>query len=87
MERAALVGAEAHPAELQELTGGWSGTTAVAATGHRIFAVDRGGLYDVDPDTGGHDQVSGSWSTQHLVGLGPHLFAFESNGSLYRIYL
>jgi hypothetical protein len=68
-----------------QLDGSWPATTAVAAHGTRLYAVDSGVLYDVDPATGAWTHLGGSWSTAHLAPCGRHLFAFETGGSLYRI--
>jgi hypothetical protein len=57
----------------------------VAAAKGRLFAVDSGTLYDIDPDTGAYQDLGASWNSQHLVGLGAHLYAFEESGKLYRI--
>jgi len=73
--------------EYEDLAGGWSGISAAAATGGHLFAVASGSLYEIDPATGAHEDLGGGWTTDHLVGLGPHLFAFESGGTLYRVYL
>ena len=53
----------------------------------RALTVGPGKVWMVDPATGGWSEVCGGWSTAHLVGHGANLYSFESNGSLYKIYL
>nr|MBA3540525.1 hypothetical protein [Deltaproteobacteria bacterium] len=67
------------------LDGMWSGTTAVCAHGGRLYAIDNGTLYDIDPESGAFTELTSSWNTRHLVASGAHLFAFEESGSLYRV--
>jgi len=82
----ALYRAEAATGAWRELEGTWANTTA--ACGHRdgrLYIVDNGSLYDVDPDTGTSTAINSGWTTQHLVSCGPFLFAFEESGSLFKI--
>jgi hypothetical protein len=70
---------------LEVLATGWRDVGAVAAVGNRVFAVASRALYSIDPDTGSHDVLDGSWDTRHLVGVGNHLFAWEADHRLYRV--
>lgn len=71
--------------DAEELAAGLGDTTAAAAAGGRLFAIASGRLHAIDPTSGDRADLGGGWSAHHLVGLGPHLFAFEEGGTLSRI--
>jgi len=64
----------------------WSKAQAVATHQGRLWVVAGEGLYTVDPETGAWEQRGdGTWRTQQLASTGESLFAFEQDGSLYRV--
>jgi hypothetical protein len=52
--------------------------------GDRIFMVEERTLYSLAPD-GSYEALANSWDTRHLIGFRDHLFAWETDNTLYRV--
>lgn len=71
--------------EATPLAGTWPHTSGVASAIGRLYAVDNGILYEIDPETGDHEIVTDRLQTRLLVGCGSSLYSFEQTGELFRM--
>jgi hypothetical protein len=67
------------------LLNNWPHVGGVATAVGRLYAVEGGILYQVDPSSGACEVIADRMRTRLLVGCGSSIYSFEDNGDLYRI--